>query len=245
MSRIHWAVLWAAVGVLFVGNAYSDSILDQSFSNVTCTGCPSALGQALDEGLPFSGAATIHALGDSSTAGFFEGAGVGPTPRGWDFRVNASGVQVTQLGVNEFLSGFPITLSLWNVSTQTLLALTSVTPAAPQTWAFTNLSTPVSLAIGGIYSVIAWADTTSIGESWYQFSNSPPPSFNPTGTIQYLNTRFDNSVGLNIFPSGTIPAPSSYGVADIGYVSVPEPSTWVMVLIGLVGIGFVRKQWPH
>jgi hypothetical protein len=136
--------------------------------------------------------------------------------------------------VNEFLSGFPITLSLWNVSTQALLAQTSVTPAAPQTWAFTNLGTPVSLAMGGIYSVIAWADTTSIGEAWYQFNNSPTPSFNPTGTIQYLNTRFDNDVGPNTFPSATLPAPTSYGVADIGYLaSVPEPSTLV-----LVGIAF-------
>jgi hypothetical protein len=180
-------------------------------------------------------AATIHALGDSSTAGFFQGVAVGKTPRGWDFQVNASGVQVTQLGVNEFLSGFPITLSLWDVGTHTLLAQTSVTPAAPRTWAFTDLGTPVSLAMGGIYSVIAWADTTTIGNAWYLFDNNPPPSFNPTGTIQYLNTRFDNGVGPNTFPSTTLlGAPSSYGVADIGYLTtVPEPSTLI-----LAGIAF-------
>jgi hypothetical protein len=178
-------------------------------------------------------AATIHALGDSSTASFTQGVVVGETPRGWDFQVNAAGVQVTQLGVNEFLSGLPITLSLWDVSSQTLLAQTTATPAAPQTWTFTDLGTPVSLTMGGIYSVIAWADTSSIGQAWYQFNNSPPPSFNPTGTIQYLNTRYDNFVGPNTFPLSTVPAPTSYGVADIGYTTVPEPSTLV-----LAGIAF-------
>jgi len=45
-----------AITTLFgAATLYSGPILDQSFTNVTCSGCTSGLGQVLDEGFPFGG----------------------------------------------------------------------------------------------------------------------------------------------------------------------------------------------
>jgi hypothetical protein len=173
----------------------------------------------------------IMPIGEASTAGFFQGNGTGETPRGWDFKVNSAGVMVTQLGVNAATST-SITLTLWNDSTQTELAQVVETSIA-DTWAFTALATPVALTLGNTYSVIGWANVTT---TWYLLNSTPPPAFEPTGTIQYQDARFDNGIGANTFPGQT--TPGQFGVTDIAYrlgpSSVPEPSA--IVLLFTVGI---------
>jgi hypothetical protein len=191
-------------------------------------------------------ASVIHALGDSSTSGFSQGSGVGETPRGWDFQVNAPDVVVTQLGVNEALGGaVPITLTLWDTTSETILAQTTATPSAANNWTWVDLATPVALTAGDVYSVIGWADTSEDSSSWYLFSGFPPATFEPTGTIQYLNTRFDNDVGPNTFPSFVLSG--QYGVVDIGYefaASAPEPGTLTLVGLGAFGLvaGAIRRR---
>jgi hypothetical protein len=79
--------------------------------------------------------------------------------------------------------------------------------------------------------VIGWADNEN---SWYQYAFEAP-GFAPTGSIQYLDTRFDNGNGADTFPTSLLPG-YMYGVPDIGYTvsatSTPEPFS-----LGLTGLG--------
>src|SRR5437870_3518689 len=91
--------------------------------------------------------AATHALGDAPTSSFAQGNVAGATARGWEFQVNDDNVQVVQLGVNAWLDGIPMTLSLWNDNTQTLLAQTSAVSSAGN-WVFADLGSAVPLTNG-------------------------------------------------------------------------------------------------
>lgn len=187
-----------------------------------------------------AGATTIYPIGQASTSGFSQGALTGAASRGWDFQVNASGVTVTQLGVNAAISD-NITLTLWDNTSQTELAQIVVASTA-NSWVFGDLGSGVSLVSGDTYSVIGWDNNAS---SWYLFSNTPPAAFNPTGTIQYLDTRYANGVDQNTFPTSTLAAPLMYGVTDIGYVTgavtTPEPASLGLTAFG-VGLLFLAMR---
>lgn len=181
----------------------------------------------------------IYPIGQASTASFTQGSGVGETPRGWDFVIDQP-INVVQLGVNAAFS-LDVTMTLWDVTTQSILAQTVVTSQSFG-WVFGDLATPVALTPGDVFSVIGWADTSNIGQAWYIFNNTPDPAFNPTGTVTYLNTRYDNGIGANVFPQGTIGAPAQYGVTDIGYTVTPEPGTLALIGGGIGFIGILRRK---
>ena len=182
----------------------------------------------------------IYPIGMASTSGFTNGAFTGESPRGWDFIIDQP-ITVVQLGINAGVS-MDITMSLWDVTTQTLLGQTMVT-SSPFAWTFADLGTPIDLTPGDTFSVIGWADTSATGVPWYIFNNTPPAAFNPTGTVTYLNTRFDNGIGPNQFPTGVLGSPAQYGVADIGYMSgVPEPGTFALIGSGLALVGVIRRK---
>ena len=190
--------------------------------------------------LPATAGTIIYPIGMASTAGFTNGSGVGQTPRGWDFVISQP-ITVMQLGVNAGVS-MEITMSLWNVTTQTLLGQTTVT-SSPFAWTFADLAKPINLTPGDTFAVIGWADTSNTENPWYIYNNSPPAAFNPTGTVTYLNTRFDNGIGPNQFPLSTVGSPAQYGVTDIGYMSsVPEPGTIALIGSGLALVGAVRRR---
>jgi len=180
----------------------------------------------------------IYPIGMASTQGFSNGTFAGPSARGWDFVIDQP-ITVVQLGINAGVS-IPITMSLWDVTSQTLLGQTTVN-SSPFAWEFANLGTPINLTPGHTFSVIGWADTT--GQSgWYIYNNTPPPEFNPTGTVTYQDVRYGNNLGANDFPTGVIGAPAQYGVADIGYTTVPEPMTLALMGTGLGLVGVVRRK---
>ena len=183
----------------------------------------------------------IYPIGQASTVGFANGAYAGPSPRGWDFVINQP-ITVLELGVNAGVD-IPITLTLWDVTTKSILAQT-VANSQAFTWEFATLNTPVYLTPGDTFSVIGWADTTGSGNPWYIFNNAPPSAFNPVGTVTYLNTRFDNGIGPNVFPLGVLGSPLQYGVTDIGYTTIPEPGTLLMLGSGVLGLaGVVRRKF--
>jgi hypothetical protein len=183
-------------------------------------------------------APVIYPIGQASTSGFSNGAFAGQSPRGWDFTITQP-ITVVELGVNAGDS-IPITLTLWDVTTQTLLTQT-VANSSAFSWVFASI-TPLTLSVGDTYSVIGWADTTGSGIPWYIFNNNPPSAFNPTGVVNYLNTRFDNGIGPNTFPLGVLGAPAQYGVTDIGYQpATPEPAT--LALLGsAVGLASMIRR---
>ena len=151
------------------------------------------------------------------TAGFSSG-GVANCQRGWRFQVNAANVTVTQLGC-WYPDGTtqPKTVTLFNFTTQAILAQVSCGPGTG--WQFTTLTTPVPLQNGSQYLVIGHTVTAS-----YYWMNTPPASWNPTGTIQYFDTRYANGVSANTFPTSIL-SPHQYGVVDIGYTNGPTIST--------------------
>lgn len=185
----------------------------------------------------------IYPIGQASTNGFSNGGFVGPSPRGWDFVISQP-ITVVQLGVNAGDS-IPSTLTLWDVTTHSILTQT-VANSQAFTWQFATLNTPVFLTPGDTFSVIGWADTNPSGVPWYIFNNTPPSAFNPVGTVTYLNTRFDNNIGPNAFPAGVLGSPEQYGVTDIGYTfgtTTPEPGTFLMLGSGILGLaGVVRRK---
>ena len=197
--------------------------------------------------LVFGGAAqaapVINPIGQADTSGFSNGGQVGPTARGWDFAVSQP-ITVVELGVNASAS-IPITMTLWDVTTQTMLAQTLVN-SSYFSWQFASLGTPVVITPGDTYSVIGWADTGALGYAWYIYSNAPPAAFNPTGTVTFLNSRFSNSADANTFPTATLGYPEQYGITDIGYTfggQTPEPGTLALIGTAFGIVGVVRRKF--
>jgi hypothetical protein len=137
-----------------------------------------------------------YPIGQASTVGFANGALNGETARGWDFTVNAAGVVVDQLGVNAGTTGTSLYVTLWDDSSMMDLGQVQVTSQA-NTWVFANLALPVNLTLGHTYAVIGWGN---VQIPWYIFNNTPPAAFDPTGVIQYLDTRVGNNIDQNTFP---------------------------------------------
>jgi hypothetical protein len=118
----------------------------------------------------------------------------------------------------------------WNLDTPT--AATNITPTSPTFTAVTNASPPGCVSDCGSF-------TNGLQGTWKGTSNSfaAPVSFFLAGitTADFVN----NSDGF----MGAIDAlgPGSTGeIAGMGttFGSVPEPSTWAMMIIGFAGLAY-------
>ena len=131
---------------------------------------------------------------------------------GWRFKANTNDIVVTKLGCN-FPAGAPgVTVTLFDVASQSVLAQEVCGPGTG--WQFKNLSNPVALTNGNEY-VIAGLILGTIGP---YVNSAPPASWIPTGDIQLLDNQYVASSSPSVFPATSIGA-AQYGVVDFGYAN--------------------------
>jgi hypothetical protein len=77
-------------------------------------------------------------------------------------------------------------------------------------------------------------------------------TFLSTHGISFVTTSGQDINIFSFFPQGTPPSgnaygelsanPSAFGVGTFTISAVPEPSTWAMMLLGLIGLGFAFRR---
>ena len=196
-----------------------------------------------------SGSATAAPIISFTPAGSsVTGAGVTGT-FGWQFDVVASGgITVTHLGLLDHASNGlaqPHQVSIWN-NAGTLLATGGV-PAG----------TVAPLDVNGLFRLVDIVDVllpqaagyrigayylASSPDYWYQAAQVGGLQVNPA--IQYVGARY--AIGSTITdpiqpsPNGPGPFGASFQIADV--VVTPEPSTLLLLGIGLLGVGARLKR---
>ena len=139
---------------------------------------------------------------------------------GWKFRVNATGVSVLRLGA-EFLNSAPVTVAIFDVATQSVVASATVNQGTG--WRFANLATPVDLDVGKDYLICGY-QTVAASAHWH---TSLPTSWKPTGDIEWLqsaNDYYSTPPALNAFPVQTVTNRMG-GVVDFGFAKILNIST--------------------
>ena len=161
-------------------------------------------------------AAQTYPLNQQDPSAVFSWGTATARQEGWRFQCNSAGVQVTHLSCwfqNSNTQSY--TLTLFNFSTGGVLA--QVTTSIGTGWRNTALATPVSLTNGAQYIVAGWASGTVATYT----GGSAPSSWIPTGTIQYLDSRWLNGTTGGVMPTNIIGGNAAYGVVDIGYNTGP------------------------
>ena len=192
-----------------------------------CPGVDSGPRMPLDEQLP--------------TAPPFGLGGAPDQIRGWRFTANVPDLVVNRLGVNTRVSdSVSHTVSLLDFATQAVLA--QVNSPIGSDWQWVDIP-PVYLVEGQDYVV----QVHSSVDEWYYFASAStlPGSWFPTGPIEYVETRFENSVtDPSTFPTNGL-SNHQYGVVDIGYAftscfELPGPGAGTIVdpIVGPPGQSF-------
>ena len=170
---------------------------------------------------------------------------------GMDFNV-VNATMLTQLGVfdsgGDGLASSKL-VSIYNRDTQALVI--SVTIAAGTSATLINGSrfvsvSPITLTVGGHYSVIASGFTNADPLYNSSFPNAVVPSTLNTGggLISFVGTgRYSDNP--NVYPTitDTIPRPNPYAGGTFQFAAVPEPGSIALFGIGALGlIGYRRLR---
>lgn len=183
-------------------------------------------------------------LWDGSQADFFSDTD-GPFTLGFQFRVE-SDITVTALGAFDYLGdGFvtPHIIGIWT--------LAGGAPIATATVPFGTVGSLVGqFRYVDIPGISLSANTEYIiGASEYYGSTSdlyagavPVPAFSTPSAVTFLGQRGAGEAPGLVFPTVHFDAfsPATFG-ASFQFVSIPEPSTWVLLDWGLVVFACARR----
>jgi hypothetical protein len=164
---------------------------------------------------------------------------------GLEFTVNAP-INVTAIGI--FDSGLDgifgsLTADLMTLGGTVLASSVFTSTAGPLTnggYLFQAI-TPVTLAVGTYYLMGYGWTGTDLEHNSNVFGL--PDTFTGSGLVSYVQSAWTGSGGD---PAGTVPnnfgGPNYFSSANIVLSAVPEPSTWAMMLLGFVGLGWLYRR---
>jgi len=167
-----------------------------------------------------------------------------PLTLGMDFTVNSS-VKVDSLGA--FTNGAPVFVQLFDISNNDLVVASATVPGtlSPGSSYSFQAITPVILA-AGTYQINAVYKSSNPDFNPYEpGGNAATITFNSFGGKLSFN-QYSDFYNLNgngsLATTQDIPSPNGYGAGTLTVSAVPEPSTWAMMLLGFIGLGFMAYR---
>lgn len=126
-------------------------------------------------------------------------------------------------------------VGIWDTSTQTLLASTTVTPTSPLINGFRYASIPATTITGGSSFTIGALLPSSNPDAWMVNSSLIlGPGFTGAGTGQFQGS------GTLVYPA--TPDGATYVVANASTTVVPEPATLGVLAIGMLSLLGRRRR---
>lgn len=181
---------------------------------------------------------------DGSQADFFSDVD-GPFTLGFQFRVK-SDITVTSLGMFDYLGDGFVTLhsiGIWTLAGGAPIATATVPAGAAESlvgqFRYVSVS-GISLSAGTEY-IIGASDLYGTANDIYAGS-VPVPAFTTSSEIAYQGYRGAGEEPGLVFPTVHFDAlsPATFG-ANFQFETIPEPSIWALLGLGLVLFGSVRR----
>lgn len=187
----------------------------------------------------FANSTLINNLDEHNGSGLYTNNPSESWSRGWAFNVNADDLWVSQLGLHTpENNNSNFTISLWNLSTQTLLTSTAASDTS-NTWSWFDIA-PLELFNGEQYLI----SLHGINSSYYFGKDS---DLRVSGDIEYVQTQYCNNCDNDELPTTEL-AKYSYGLVDFayqvgepqGYSTVSEPSSMAILALAMFSLASRR-----
>jgi PEP-CTERM motif len=164
---------------------------------------------------------------------------------GLDFTVT-NPIKIDSLGA--FTNGkSSITVTIFNLSDNSAVSglSTTITSDGPNSGYVFNSITPVTLTPGNFQiTAFGWTNSNLEYNPDQQPLGAQAAFFTDGGAIvqggAYYNLFLANQVATT-FDAFT----STYGAGNFTVEAVPEPSTWAMMILGFMGVGFMAYRRKH